>query len=145
MKIQTVIAGVGATALLSTGAFLFPAAASPPTASHTLKFTDYTAKQANFNKTEFAEESIDRVAGKTIGFGMLYGKVDMKTHSAKGGATFVTSGGFLYATANFTSSPVTHAIITGGTGKFAGATGTLVATNLNKSGSRAAIVITYRH
>ena len=54
-------------------------------------------------------------------------------------------GGFLYATAtlNLKTGAVTDGKVTGGTGTFAGATGTLKAKNLNKSGTRTAVTIVY--
>jgi hypothetical protein len=59
--------------------------------------------------------------------------------------TVNTTGGFLYATAtlNLKTGAVTDGKVTGGTGTFAGATGTLKAKNLNKSGTRTAVTIVY--
>jgi hypothetical protein len=57
--------------------------------------------------------------------------------------TLDTNGGFLYGTLTFTKGPVTHGTVTGGTGIFEGVTGTITGRNLNKSGTRTAVTITY--
>jgi hypothetical protein len=49
----------------------------------------------------------------------------------------------VYGVANASSNPVTHGTVTGGTGIFKGASGTIVAKNLSKSGSRTEVTITY--
>ncbi|HTW20179.1 MAG TPA: hypothetical protein VME70_08225 [Mycobacteriales bacterium] len=49
----------------------------------------------------------------------------------------------LYATLHFNATPTTHGSITGGTGAFRNATGTVVGTS-NAADTRAAITITYR-
>ena len=57
-----------------------------------------------------------------------------------------TTGGFLYATftLNLKASALTNGKVTGGTGAFAGATGTIKAKNLNAAGTRTAVAVTYR-
>jgi hypothetical protein len=54
-------------------------------------------------------------------------------------------GGFLYGTATVSNKTgaVTNGKVTGGTGSFKGATGTIKAKALNKSGTRHAVTITY--
>jgi hypothetical protein len=145
MKVHRFIAAVGGTALIGTGAFLLPAAASPHSAIHTLKFTAVTQKSANFSKTTFGQDEKDVSAGKVIGFDTIYGKFNPKTNTAKGGVTLDTNGGFLYGTLNFSNSPVTHGKVTGGTGAFKGVTGTILGKDLNKKGTRTAVTITYHH
>jgi hypothetical protein len=54
-----------------------------------------------------------------------------------------TSGGFVYGVATASNSPVIHGTVTGGTGIFKGAAGTILAKNLNKAGTKTAITITY--
>jgi hypothetical protein len=57
-----------------------------------------------------------------------------------------TTGGFLYGalTLNLKTSALTNGKVTGGTGAFARATGTIKARNLNAAGTRTAVTITYR-
>ena len=59
--------------------------------------------------------------------------------------TVDTSGGFLYGTGtiNIKTGVFSNGKVTGGTGSFAGATGTITAKNLNPAGTRTAVTITY--
>ena len=145
MKIRTSIAAASAAALLGgAGAFVLPAVASAHATTHTLKFTAVQQKSANFSKTASGQAENDlNQAGKIIGFDVIYFVFNPKTHAASGGLTLDTDGGFLYGKLTFTSKPVTHGKVTGGTGVFAGATGTITGKSLNKSGTRTAVTITY--
>jgi hypothetical protein len=145
MKVHTSIAAAGAAALIvGGGAILVPAAASAHSVTHTLKFTAVTRKSASFSRAAAgqAENDINK-AGKIIGFDVIYIAFSQKTDAASGGVTLDTGGGFLYGTLKFTNGPVTHGRVTGGTGRFKGATGTITGKNLNKSGTRTAVTITY--
>ena len=79
-------------------------------------------------------------AGKTVGFDMLY--IALTSSSS---AAVNTTGGFLYGTftVNFKTGAVTNGKVTGGTGTFKGATGTIKAKSLNKNGTKHAVTITY--
>jgi hypothetical protein len=97
-------------------------------------------------KTSGAQQDTDvNAAGKTVGFDMLY----LPAASAATGALNIavdTAGGFLYGTLriNFKTGAITNGKVTGGTGAFARATGTIKAKNLNAAGTRTAVTITYR-
>jgi hypothetical protein len=145
MKVRMSIAAVGAAALLGgTAAFLVPAAASAHSVTHMLKFTAVTRKSANFSRTAAGEAENDvNKTGRIIGFDVIYIAFNPKTHTASGGLTLDTNGGFLYGTLKFTNGPVTHGKVTGGTGRFKRATGTIIGKDLNKSGTRTAVNITY--
>jgi len=144
MKIRTSIAAAGAAVVLAgTGAVLLPAVASAHSTTHTLKFTAVTLKSANFSKTAFgsAEKDVNS-AGKIIGFDVINVQVDPTTHKPSGGVTLSLNGGFMYGTLKFTNNPVIHGTVTGGTGTFKGATGTITG-NQNQAGTRTAVTITY--
>jgi hypothetical protein len=146
MKIRTSIAAASAAALIGgTGALLLPAAASAHSVTHTLKFTAIQQKSVNFSRTTGASTDQDvNSAGKIIGFDEIYFAFNPKTNTATGGVTLDTNGGFLYGTLNLnTKGPLMHGKVTGGTGSFNGATGTITAKNLNKSGTRTAVTIVY--
>jgi hypothetical protein len=146
MKIRTSIAAACAAALIGgTGALLLPAAASAHSVTHTLKFTAIQQKSINFSKTTGASADQDvNSAGKIIGFDEIYFAFNPKTNTATGGVTLDINGGFLYGTLNLnTQGPVMHGKVTGGTGTFKGATGTITAKNLNKNGTRTAVTIVY--
>jgi hypothetical protein len=143
MKVRTSIAAVGAAALLGTGAFAIPALASPHGTTHTLKFISVTKKSVMFTKTEFAGQDTDvNAKGKTVGFDEIYVKATSATAGAAN-VTLDTTGGMLYGTGtiNFKTGKFTHGKVTGGTGAFKGATGTIKAKDI--SSTKTAVTITY--
>jgi hypothetical protein len=146
MKFRTPIIAAGAAVVLgTTGALVLPAVASAHSTTHTLKFISVTKKSIMFTKTTGAQQDTDmNTAGKTVGFDMLYFKAVSATTGAVN-VTVDTNGGFLYGTLtiNFKTGAITNGKVTGGTGAFAGATGTIKAKNLNPAGTRAAVTITY--
>ena len=98
-----------------------------------------------FTKTTFGIQDTDvNAKGKTIGCDELYFKATSK-NTATANVALDTTGGFLYGTltVNFTS-PVINGKVTGGTGAFKGATGTITAKSLNKAGTRTAVTVKYR-
>jgi hypothetical protein len=145
MKMRAPIAAASAAAILGTGAFVLPAVASSTASSHTLKFTSVTKKSIMLTKASGAQQDTDvSKTGKTVGFDMLYFKATSASSAALN-ITADTTGGFLYGTAkiSFKTGAITDGKVTGGTGSFKGATGTIKAKNLNKAGTRTAVTITY--
>jgi hypothetical protein len=149
MKIRTSItAACAAAALGCTGAFLAPVMASAQSSQQTLKFTSVTTKQVTLAATR-STETIGQTAknlnskGKTIGLDVLYFVLHFKSHTAAGYVTVDTKGGFLYGTLTVGSTGKASGTVTGGTGAFSGATGTIKGKDLNKSGTRTAVTITY--
>jgi hypothetical protein len=150
MKHRITIAAIATTAALGGAcAFLVPAASasastSTGTKTHTLTFTSVQESMVNFSRTVTGQQDKDvNKAGKTVGYDLLYLVFNPKTETAKLNFTAVTSGGFVYGVASASSSPVIHGTVTGGTGIFAGAAGTILAKNLNNAGTRTAVTITY--
>jgi hypothetical protein len=146
MKVRTCIATIGATALAGTGAFVLPAIASASSTTHTLKFISVTKNAVGFSKTTGGQQDTDvNAKGKTIGFDELYFAATSKTAVAVN-VTLDTTGGMLYATLtfHFNTGTSTNGKVTGGTGKFKGASGTITAKNLNKLGTRTAVTVKYR-
>jgi hypothetical protein len=147
MKHRLTIAAVAtAAAIGGTCAFLVPvASASSGSATHTLKFTSVEVTQVNYSGTLANVQDKDlNKAGKVIGYDLLHVVVNAKTDTAALSIVFADSGGFLYGAATASASPVLHGKVTGGTGIFKRATGTIVAKNLNSSGTKSAVTITYR-
>ena len=147
MKLRVFIASIGtAAALGTTGAFLLPAASAQTvthTVTHTLTFTSVQQATVNFSQTTGAAEDKDvNKAGKVIGYDVLRFSFNPKTNTASVGVALDTKGGFLYGVLRESSGPVTHGKVTGGTGAFAGAAGTITARS-NKTGTRTAVTITY--
>ena len=75
---------------------------------------------------------------------MLYFRVVSKTTAAVN-LTINTTGGFLYVTGTVTlkTSAFSNGKVTGGTGSFTDATGTIKAKDLNQAGTRTAVTVTY--
>jgi hypothetical protein len=144
MKFRTSIAAAGAAAVLGvTGALVLPAVASAHSASTTLKLTAVKKATAIYGKTsEGSQETDVNAAGKTIGFDMTYITVTSAT-AATVNLTFDLTGGFLYGTANanLSTGVISNGKVTGGTGAFAGATGTIKAKAISKT--KHAVTITY--
>ena len=117
--------------------------ASASSATHTLKFTAVQVKSVMFTKTTGANQETDVNAGKTVGFDVIY----FAATSATSGAVNITvdTHGFLYGTATVSikTGAITNGKVTGGTGAFKGATGTITAKSLNTSGTKHAVTITY--
>jgi len=130
-------------AALGTGALVLPAVASASSATHTLKFTAVQKASVMFTKTTGASQETDlNTAGKTVGYDMIYFAATSPT-SAAVNITVDTSGGFLYGTATVSikTGAVTNGKVTGGTGAFAGATGTITVKTV--SSTKHAVTITY--
>ncbi|MGZ4483594.1 MAG: hypothetical protein ACXVFR_08400 [Nocardioidaceae bacterium] len=141
MKRFTTIAAVGAAATVGAGAFALPALASGSTAGHTMHFTAVALKSADFSQTSFGQTEKDVRNGKIIGFDVINGTFHPATNSARGRVALSTRGGLLYGKLKFSNGPITRGTVTGGTGRFAGATGTIYGKSLNKNGTRTAVTI----
>jgi hypothetical protein len=142
---RSTAAAAAVVALGVTGALTLPVAASAQSATHTLKFISVTKESDSFTKTTGGQQDTDvNSAGKTVGFDMLHFK---QTSSSTGvlNITVDASGGFLYGTASFNlkTGAISNGRVTGGTGSFAGTTGTFTANNLNQSGTRTLVTFTY--
>ena len=151
MKLRAPLAAAGAAIVLgATGGFLLPAVAnahsaavgSAPGATHTLKFIVVTNKFVRFTKaTYLAQETDVSGTGKTVGFDE--GSITFKTRNvATAGVTFVRLGGFLYGRFTTTNGGKTlTGKITGGTGAFNNATGTITGKAITST--KTAVTITY--
>jgi hypothetical protein len=147
MNIRTCMAAAGAAALLGAGAFVLPASAAPTHPGHrvhTLRFISVTKRSVNLSRTSVAQQDTDVTrSGKVIGFDNLYITFNPKTGKARGNFAFDTKGGFIFGTLRLPGSGATGRV-TGGTGKFRHARGSLVARSLNRRGTRTAVTIRYR-
>lgn len=145
MKLRATIAAISmAAALGGTAALALPGTASAHTVTHTLKFTSVQQATAKFSKTTGGAEDKDvNKAGKVIGYDVLRFSFNPKTQTASIGVAVDTKGGLLYGVLGESRGPVSRGKVTGGTGAFHGATGTITARNLNKNGSKTAVIVKY--
>jgi hypothetical protein len=144
MKIRASIAAIGTAAALGvTGVGLLPAAASAHAVTHTLTFTSVEQAQTKFSATStgFEDKAVNK-AGKVIGYDVLNVTVDPTTGKVSAWVTLDTAGGLLYGSLKVSRNPVSHGTVTGGTGAFAGATGTITAKSV--SATKTAVTITYQ-
>jgi hypothetical protein len=121
---------------------VLPAVASAHNAAHTLKFTAVRTKGISFTRSSGGDQETDvNSAGEVIGFDVVYAKITGK-NSATVNAAFDLKGGLLYATVTTTNGGKTFkGKVTGGTGAFKGATGTIIAKAI--SSKKTAITIIY--
>jgi hypothetical protein len=145
MKIRAIIAVAAvAVALGTTGALVLPAVASAHSATHALRFVSVLKKLVIYTKTTVAEQDTDvNRAGKVIGFDELYATQTGKT-TGTADVAFAETGGLLYGALTLTHNGArAHGMVTGGTGAFKGATGTITVKPANSSGTHSAVTITY--
>jgi hypothetical protein len=142
MKIRTSIAAAGTAVILGgAGALALPAVASAHPATHTLKFTAVFVNSVPFTSTNFGAQDTDvNSTGKTIGFDDL--NVTFMGPSGSGHVALDIEGGFLYGTIATTNAGKTFSgKVTGGTGPYREATGTIAAKAI--SSTKTAVTITY--
>ena len=142
MKVRRSIVAAGAAVVLSTtGALVLPATASAHNASHTLKLTVVPVKSIRFTRTTFgAQETDHNSAGKTIGFDDVNYTVTGKT-TATADVAYDVKGGFIYTAVTTTNGGRRFSgKVTGGTGAFTGATGTIT---IKIARNKGAVTITY--
>jgi hypothetical protein len=148
MNVRTVIATVGVAALITGGtvALAFPAAASPRSTKHTLKFISETKQNLTWSSSALAQQDNDlNSKGKVIGFDELNIAFDLK--DAKGTAYVAVDlkGGILYGKIGLSqSSPDMKGVVTGGVGIFKSASGTITSKPANAAATKYAVTITYR-
>jgi hypothetical protein len=142
MKGRRPIVAVGVAVVLATlGAFLLPAVASAHDVTHTLKYVSVTVSTIQFTKTSIGLQDNDVSKGKTIGFD----DVNLTITGSKTATADVAvdiKGGLLYGTVTTTNGEKTFSgKVTGGAGKYAGATGTITAKAIDIT--KIAVTISY--
>ena len=144
MKLRTSLAAAGAAVVLgTTAALVLPAVASAHSATHTLKFLALQKGTVGFTRATGGIQDTDvNTVGKPVGFDMLYFKATSASTIAVN-FNVDTKGGFLYCTFTFhpKTGVVTNGKVTGGTGAFAGATGTIKVKTISRT--KHAVTITY--
>jgi hypothetical protein len=145
MKLRTriSIAAVATVAAAgATGTFLLPAA-NAHGMTQTLRFTSVQQATANLSPTTGASEDKDITqTGAVIGYDILRFSFNPKTNTTWIGAAIDLNGGFVYGQMR-ESEPVTRGVVTGGTGTYRGATGTITAKTVGQDGTMTAVAITY--
>jgi hypothetical protein len=138
MFARTSIAAASAAALLTTGGVLLALPASAGTATHTLTFTAVTKSQASLGKKGGASFDHDvNAKGKVIGYDVV-----SFAHGNTGNVAVALKGGMLYAHLVFAKDGALTGTVTGGTGKYAGSTGSVKGQATAKK--KTSVTVTYR-
>lgn len=143
MKIRKSIVAAGAAVVLgTTGALVLPAVAGAHVASTTLKFVAVQKAHVNFTRSTFGTQETDvNSTGKTIGFDDVYIKVT-GPNTAVANVALDINGGFLYGVVTTTDGGKTFSgKVTGGTGAFKGATGTITGKAISSTKTAVTIVV----
>jgi len=151
MKLRTrlsLTALATATALGTTTAALLPSASArplTPSPTYTVSFTTVEESQVAFSRTlSIAQDKDVDHAGKVIGYDVVRVTLTPRTDTVSIGVTIDLEGGFLHGWLTEGSSPVSHGTVSGGSGSYRGATGTITVKALDKNDDRSAVTITYR-
>lgn len=139
---RSIVAAAAAVVLAATGGLVVPAVASAHNASHTLKFTAVRKKSVNFASGTFGGQETDvNSVGKIIGFDDVYFTIT-GTDTAMANMAVDVKGGFLYGVLTFIDAGmIISGKVTGGTGAFKGATGTIKAKQIGST--KTAVTVTY--
>ncbi|HEY7043113.1 MAG TPA: hypothetical protein VH419_05540 [Nocardioidaceae bacterium] len=131
---------IGGTAL-SGAAFVNTADASSTT--HTLKFVAISDRDHRAGNNGFQGTEIERSHGHVVGYDVISGIFNERAHSVKIYVAISRRGGLLFARLHSTSETTYVGTVTGGSGKFAGATGSLTAHNAPHNDDKTFVTIHY--
>jgi hypothetical protein len=117
---------VGIGALVSVGLGVSQASGGSTTHTHTLHFTAVTVANANTSKHTFSGADKDVHKGKKIGTDVTQCKANKAFTKVRCEVALALRGGILYGTFNISQNDtISHGKVTGGVGRFTGATGTI--------------------
>jgi hypothetical protein len=140
------LAGATAALIAATafgGSSTMVNAADAPAPTMHMRFIAHSDRNINFGRRTFGGTEIDRRAGHRVGFDLISGKFDPATGTATIDVAVARRGGLLYGKVHTVSATRYVGRVTGGSGRFKGASGTVTARNLNQQGSRTRVVVTY--
>jgi hypothetical protein len=118
--------------------------ASAATKVHTLKFVAISGPSINPSQTTFVSTDVEKSHGKVVGFDTLAGRFNLKTHHVRIFVALSRKDGLLYATLNGSGDTNRfHGRVTGGAGRFAGATGTVRTHSPSQNSNRTYVTVRY--
>jgi hypothetical protein len=94
-------------------------------APHTMTFTSTSKSEVDPTATTFVSHNVDKLNGKVIGYDLSSGNVDPDTGALTFHVAFGFKGGLVFADLKVVGGGTVSGPITGGSGKFAGVTGTI--------------------
>ena len=132
----------GSVATTGTSASVGAAAPGDP---KTMVFNTYTDRGKGFGRTGFASTEINKLHGRRVGFDLISGRFNQKDRSLKIFVSVARRGGLLhgFVVAEGRRDNVFTGKVTGGQGRFKGATGRIRASeHAGREATR--VKITYR-
>ena len=149
-SVVAAVALAGATAFTGASAAPATAPATEAQAAHTLRWRLTETASHNLGKNAFVGTDVIRSArtGNIVGYDSTTGKFFPEMNSARIQVAASVKGGILVAAVHgtFTSNDVVfHGRILRGTGKFAGAEGTVTATPTNTANGERVLVVIHYH
>lgn len=145
MKVRTLIAGIGAAAVVGSGGLLLTTAASAQSAPHILTFVTVEVNAVGYSTNAYAGEDEDySTSGQLIGFDVLRLTTNPVSGKVRIDAAVDVNGGVIYGalTSASPTSPIAIGKVTGGTGAFRDAAGTITATAESATKSLVTVVFT---
>jgi hypothetical protein len=132
MMISTrMIAPLAATGLLATGlggaSALNSASASAPV--HTWKFVAVQTASHSLGKVTFGGTDKNRSQGELVGYDTISGRFHVRTRTVDIDFALARKGGLMFGHVTGTQAGVFAGRVTGGTGRYMGATGTVTGHN----------------
>jgi hypothetical protein len=149
MPRTVIISSIGAALVAGMVTASSVAGATSAVTNHTVKFVSIQIASHQFSPSTAARADVDRQRGKVVGYDVLSAKFTSKggvirgSYAPPGGGNLyfeVPSDPFYPTGGGFSAGK-----ITGGSGRFAGASGSIAATALNKAGTRTAVKIVWHH
>jgi hypothetical protein len=147
MRRNVIISGIGAALVAGIVTASSVAGASSTVTNHTIKLVSIQIASHQPSRSTAAQADVDRHRGKVIGYDVLSEKFTSKGGVIQGSYAPPGGGNLYFEIPLYPSGPdkVLHGKVTGGSGRFAGASGTIAATPLNKAGTRTAVKIVWHH
>jgi hypothetical protein len=151
MQISTRMFALGGSAVMITasclgGATMVNAATDVSSPTLHMRFTAHTDRNFNFGPRTFGGTEIDTRHGHRVGLDMISGAYDPSTDTVTIYVAVARRGGLLNAKLHSDeSTPRVDFVgrVTGGSGHFKGASGTVVARNVGSEGTRTRVLVTY--
>jgi hypothetical protein len=152
MNIRTLIAGIGAAAVVVSSGLMLTGAAATASVSvgghaqakpHALTLTAVATKTVSYGRAYTTEASADyNTKNRLVGFDVLHFTENPGKRMVTVDGAFDMEDGIIYTTfTTSTSSPKAVGEVIGGTGAYARATGTITATS--KTSTKTAVRIAY--
>jgi hypothetical protein len=142
MRRNVVIGGLGAVLAAGIVAVSTVAGAESAVVNHTIKLVATQTASHSSSQSSATEADTDRHHGKVIGYDVLSFKFTSNNSGLILGS-FATQGGVLNFRLPITNTRTLHGKVTGGSGRFAGVSGTIAATQLNNAGTKTAVTIVW--